>query len=82
MYGGTIREDPGIFSIPDTVSVRWFVWGGQLGIISIPDTVSVRLYVWGGQVGRIPRYSGPLVFRTLSVKGYVWGDNSGGSRDT
>ena len=36
MYGGTIREDPeypGIFSIPDTVSVRWFVWGGQLGRI-------------------------------------------------
>ena len=29
MYGGTIREDPGIFSIPDTVSVRWFVWGGD-----------------------------------------------------
>ena len=57
MYGGTIREDPGIFSIPDTVSVRWFVWGGTTredpGIISIPDTVSVRLYVWGGQVGRI-----------------------------
>ena len=41
MYGGTTREDPdypggttredpecpGILSIPDTVSVRWYVWG-------------------------------------------------------
>ena len=34
MYGGTTREDPeypGILSIPDTVSVRWYVWGDNSG---------------------------------------------------
>ena len=36
MYGGTNREDPeypGILSIPDTVSVRWYmyVWGDNSG---------------------------------------------------
>ena len=33
-YGGTTREDPeypGILSIPDTVSVRWYVWGDKSG---------------------------------------------------
>ena len=74
MYGGTTREDPeypGILSIPDTVSVRWYVWREDpefLGILSIPDTVSVRGYsVWNtmcGGLGRIPRIPGYLVFRT------------------
>ena len=34
MYGGTTREDPeypGILSIPDTVSVRLYVWGDKSG---------------------------------------------------
>ena len=34
MNGGTTREDPeypGILSIPDTVSVRWYVWGDNSG---------------------------------------------------
>ena len=34
MYGGTTREDPeypGILSIPDTVSVRGYVWGDNSG---------------------------------------------------
>ena len=34
MYGGTTREDPeypGILSIPDTVYVRWYVWGDNSG---------------------------------------------------
>ena len=34
IYGGTTREDPeypGILSIPDTVSVRWYVWGDNSG---------------------------------------------------
>ena len=34
LYGGTTREDPeypGILSIPDTVSVRWYVWGDNSG---------------------------------------------------
>ena len=34
MYGGTTREDPeypGILSHPDTVSVRLYVWGDNLG---------------------------------------------------
>ena len=34
MYGGTTREDPkypGILSIPDTVSVRGYLWGDNLG---------------------------------------------------
>ena len=34
MYGGTTREDPeypGILSIPDTVSVRLYVWGDNSG---------------------------------------------------
>ena len=34
MYGGTTREDPeypGTLSIPDTVSVRWYVWGDNSG---------------------------------------------------
>ena len=33
-YGGTTREDPeypGTLSIPDTVSVRWYVWGDNSG---------------------------------------------------
>ena len=60
MYGGTTREDPeypGILSIPDTVSVRGYVWGTTRGdpeypgILSIPDTVSVRGYVWGDNSG-------------------------------
>ena len=32
MYGGTTWEDPkysGILSIPDTLSVRWYVWGNN-----------------------------------------------------
>ena len=32
-------EYPGILSIPDTVSVRWYVWGDNS---RVPDTVSVR----------------------------------------
>ena len=60
MYGGTTREDPeypGILSIPDTVSVRGYVWGTTRGdpeypgILSIPDSVSVRGYVWGDNSG-------------------------------
>ena len=34
MYGGTTwedPEDPGILSIPDTVSVRLYVWGDKSG---------------------------------------------------
>ena len=34
MYGGTTREDPEdprILSIPDTVSVRLYVWGDNSG---------------------------------------------------
>ena len=34
MNGGTTREDPeypGILSIPDTVSMRWYVWGDKSG---------------------------------------------------
>ena len=65
--GGQLWEEPEypwILSIPDTVSMRWYVWGDNSGgsredpeypgIPSFPDTVSVR--------------------------GCVWGDNSGGSR--
>ena len=48
MYGGTTREDledPGLLSIPDTVSVRGMYWGTiredpeYAGILSILDTV-------------------------------------------
>ena len=52
MYGGTTREDPeypGILSIPDTVSVRLYVWGDKSG--GFRDTVSVRGYVWGDNSG-------------------------------
>ena len=81
MYGGTTREDPeypGTLSIPDTVSVRWYVWGDNSGgsrghcvcevvlipsILSIPDTVC-EVVCMGGQLG-ILMYGG---------------DNSGGSR--
>ena len=34
VYGGTTREEPEypwILSIPDTVSVRWYVWGENSG---------------------------------------------------
>ena len=34
MYGGKTREDPeypGILSIPDTVSVKEYVWGDNSG---------------------------------------------------
>ena len=76
--GGQLGRIPSILSIPDTVSVRWYVWGdtvcevvcmgGQLGripsILSIPDTVSVRWYVWGDNSGGSRVY---LVFRTLCL---------------
>ena len=45
MYGGTTREDPeypGTLSIPDTVSVRWYVWGVNSRVPETRDTVSVR----------------------------------------
>ena len=70
MYGGTTREDPeypGTLSIPDTVSVRWYVWGDNL-VFRTPDTVSVRLYVWGdnsggSRVSRDTKYSGHCVYK-------------------
>ena len=61
MYGGTTREDPeypGILSIPDTVSVRLYVWGDNSGgsrvylVFRIPSILSIRVY---------------LVFRTLCL---------------
>ena len=50
MYGGTTREDPeypGILSIPDTVSVRLYVWGDNSG---------------GSRVSRDTKYSGHCVY--------------------
>ena len=55
--GGQLGRIPSILSIPDTVSVRWYVWGDNSGgsrvylvynpsILSIPDTVSVRYLVF------------------------------------
>ena len=46
MYGGTTPpEYPGILSIPDTVSVRLYVWTTREdpGILSILDTVCTLL---------------------------------------
>ena len=77
--GGQLGRIPSILSIPDTVSVRWYVWG---------DTVC-EVVCMGGQLGRIPSILSIQLGRipsilsipdTVSVRGYVWGDNSGGSR--
>ena len=77
MYGGTTREDPeypGSLSIPDTVSVMWYVWGDNSGGSRVLDTVCEGVghcvcegVCMGGQLGRIPSIPGHLVFRTLCL---------------
>ena len=54
MYGGTTREDPEdprILSIPDTVSVRGYVWGDNSGGSQVSRDTCVRGYVWGHNSG-------------------------------
>ena len=75
------RRIPSILSIPDTVSVRWYVWGDNSGgsrVYLVFRHCVCEVVCMGGQLGRIPSILS--IPDTVSVRGYVWGDNSGGSR--
>ena len=61
--GGQLGRIPSILSIPDTVSVRWYVWGDNSGgsrghcvceVVCMGGQLG-RWYVWGGQLGILPR---------------------------
>ena len=65
--GGQLGRIPSILSIPDTVSVRWYVWGDNSGgsrvyLVSIlgriPSILSIQLgripSILSIQLGRIP----------------------------
>ena len=67
--GGQLGRIPSILSIPDTVSVRWYVWGDNSGGSRVYLVYSghcvCEVVCMGGQLGRIPSILS--IFRTLCL---------------